>query len=230
MNEDVTYYMLPNIHVDDKSNFSKPYRIVTFPKDFPFEISKIKSFENFRGYESLKELKKNDKNWIKYNEIDSGSARKICDKRFIINSSNKIILFPTNKEFDEVSYKIVKHSLFGELKKEITGIHLFSEFLYKNITEIKQIGNTDKFGVWKAEINYFSSERNKDYIKTSTMFPLFWDANQLMLEIYYAYNARQKCESNEEIFHSRTLSGVYVDFVIKKGILKTVYPIYQEDS
>jgi hypothetical protein len=62
----------------------------------------------------------------------------------------------------------------------------------------------------------------------SSMFPLSWDPTTYMFEIQYAYNNRKQCEIYPFKFHSVTMSGIPVEFIIKDGKLRTAYPIYEE--
>lgn len=214
------YYCLPDIAVDDKrNNLTTEFRICKFP-----ENSSLVPI-GFVGFETLEELKKKDSVWRNYYNKNSKSAEKICQKQFIVEPV-KAIVFPSYDEFSKVSYKLIKHTVFGELNKDIQGIHLFSKF-NKSITKIDQIKAPDKRGVWVARIEYFSEFRQKTYVKDeSSMFPLNWDATRYMFEIFEAYKNRKMCKSDSTVFHSFTLSGIPVDFIIKDGMLRTVYPKY----
>ena len=223
MKEEFRYYFVPKIGIDDNSNLFKPFRIVKLHVNFPLQPNGIV------GYDSLKELRKNDVKWKEYHENDPKSAVKICQEEFIITAEN-FVLTPTDKEFQNVSFKLLKHTVMGELSNEITGIHLYSK-LNKSIKTIQKIRKEDKRGVWIATIEYYSKERDKTYIKeNSSMFPLTWDPTTYMFEIYYAYKNRKQCENEEFKFHSITMSGIPVDFIIKNGRLRTVYPIYEEEK
>ena len=215
------YYFVPKIAIDDNSNLFKPFRIIELREDFPFKPKGIP------GYSTIKELRKNDKNWKKYHKQDSKSAVKICDNKFII-TAHDFVLTPRDEEFNEVSYKLLKHTVIGELSNDIMGIHLISK-LNPNIRSVIQTSKEDCLGIWKADIEYFSKERGKVYLKKdSSMFPKNWDPSTFMFKIYGAYKSRKQCELDEDIFYSMTDCGIPVEFIIKNNVLKTVYPIYQE--
>lgn len=214
------YYFIPRIATDDERNFFKPFRIVKLKDSFPIRPN------NVNGYNSLNELRKNDKEWKAYYIKDSKSAEKICNNEFII-SVQDFVLTPDDKDFNKVSFKLLKHTVFGELSNEITGIHLYSK-LNKKITKIEKIKVEDKRGVWVANIEYYSKERNKFYLKTeSTMFPLSWDPTTYMFEIYHAYINKENHITDKEKYHSTTMSGIPVEFIINEGIIRTVYPLYE---
>lgn len=215
---------MPDIGIDDGSNFNRPWRILEIPNDSPtIPLGTV-------GYETLNELKENDINWHNYRTNDSKSAYKICEDRFIIKTTNKVIFLPNDYEFREDSFKILKHTVFGELdNKRIKGIHLFSN-LKRGLQAIEYLKDPDKNGVWKAKITYYVIGRKKSYTKVSSMFPIDWGETKFMFEIFHAYKTKRQCSSNTEKFHSYTYSGIPVDFVIKNGRVKTVYPLHQDDK
>ncbi len=217
-------YCLEGIGSDNKYiNLDKPFRIV----EAPYSLKGILGNE-CSGHSSLSKLRKNCSIWKKYNETDSKSAQTICKKEFIIKLTNRMILTPMDEDFDKVSYKLLNHTIKGELDKKIKGIHLLSS-INKNIKKcvVKKGPNTK--GVWIADIEYYSKERDRTYLKNdSTMFPKEWSPSQFMLEIYHAYKNKQQCLSEPTIFHSQTATGIRVDFVIKNNEIKTVYPIFEE--
>ncbi|NME66598.1 EndoU domain-containing protein [Flammeovirga aprica] len=221
------YYCVEGIGSDNKNeHISKPYRIIFLDSNFPFTSSIVKGA---RGYNTLKELRKHDETWINYSQIDRKSAMKICEKKFIFYSRHFVIT-PSDEEFNEVSYKLLKHTIFGELKKEITGIHLISD-LNPHIKTVTQKSHEDKNGVWIADVEYYSKERDKLYLKqNSSMFPKSWCPTTFMFKIFTAYKVKQQCKSDSSIFHSITDCGIKVDFVIKNNIMKTVYPLYLGDN
>jgi hypothetical protein len=220
MNGQIKYYFVPKLDVDDNSNLFKPYRVLKLHVNFPIQPNKL------TGYDSLKDLRKKDANWKAYYAEDSKSAVKVCQEKFIVSAKNFIIT-PSDKEFKYVSFKLLKHTIMGELSNDINGIHLYSE-LNKSIVDIQKVEEEDKRGVWVARIKYYSKERDKTYIKEkSTMFPLSWDPTTYMFEIYEAYKNRKPVESDETKFHSKTLSGIPVEFIIKDNRLRTVYPLYK---
>lgn len=220
MDSDFMYYFIPKIAVDDNSNLFKPFRIVKLHKEFPLR------FKGIQGFTSVKELRRKDINWKKYHEVDPKSAEKITKYQFIVTAENFVIT-PTDQEFEKVSFKLLKHTVLGELSNEIKGIHLYSK-LNKNIIEVEKIKAEDKRGVWIAKIKYYSANRDKIYVKEySTMFPIYWNPTIYMFEVYYAYRNRVRHPDEEGVFLSTTKSGIPVEFVIKEGILRTVYPIYE---
>ncbi|MEO6901448.1 MAG: EndoU domain-containing protein [Bacteroidia bacterium] len=182
---------------------------------------------NLPKYKSLKELRQNDPTWKQFLTKDPRSANKICEDQFLI-CGDDIILTPLDEEFNKVAHKLLQHTLMGELTDDINGIHMISKFnpSIKNAFEVR---NEDKNGVWIATIEYYSGKRNKTFTKQeSTMFPKKWCASTYMFEICFAYHNKKRKSPESEYHISHTSSGVPVEFVIKNGNLKTVYPIYQE--
>ena len=132
-----------------------------------------------------------------------------------------------DEEFNEVSYKLIKHTIFGELKKDIQGIHLLSD-LNRNIKSVTRISDYDKNGVWIANIEYYSKERKRSYFKTkSTMFPVSWNSTLFIFKVYLAFKVKFQSEHDLTIFHSKTDCGIRVDFKIVDNEMKSVYPIYE---
>lgn len=192
MDEEFKYYCLPGIMVDDNSNLNKPLRIVKLDVNSLFKPNRI-------GYNSLMELKKNDSSWRDYYVNDPKSAAKICEEKFIITIAG-FVLTPMEEEFQKVSFKLLKHTISGELSNEILGIHLYS-ILNKSIKKVEKLKAEDKHGVWIARIEYYSKERDRVYTKNnSSMFPIVWDPTTYMFEIQYAYNNRRQCEITHSNF------------------------------
>ena len=105
------FYFFPNLGSDDKVNgLNKPFRILELQENSPFAPT------NIRGYRTTKELRKKDQEWKKYYKQDPQSAQKICDKRFILTAHNWIVT-PSDPEFNEVSYKLLKHTVMGNYQK-----------------------------------------------------------------------------------------------------------------
>lgn len=216
------YYFVPKIGSDNKTHkLLKPFRIVRLPDSFPFKPS--------RGYGTIRELRRNDTEWKKYYEADPKSAIKITESKFVLDAEYFVFLPMDDESFNRVSYKLLKHTVMGELSNKVMGIHMISR-MNPNIISVTQKALEDKVGVWKADIEYYSVERDKKYIKKdSTMFPKYWDPTTFMFKIYEAYKAKVQCDFDENTFHSYTSCGVPVDFIIRNGDLKTVYPKYQEN-
>lgn len=221
------YYFVAGIgsFPNTSNHIVKPFRIVALTSSItPTGTWGI-------GYRSIKELRKQDQRWKEYHLKDPDSAVTICKERFVIDipSTSNLIFTPTDSRFDKVSAKILRHTLLGEeRRKEIIGIHLLSG-LNPNIKSFKSTAPEDIRGVWKAKVHYHSKSKGKVMpFKESTMFPIYWSPSQFMFEIYTAYENRRQCLNDPNTFHSVTASGVPVDFIIKGGCLKTVYPLYDE--
>lgn len=217
------FYCLKDIDSDNKQfGINKPYRIIRSHTEL-FYIDEQKC----KGHNTIKELKKECSTWRKYHSQDPVSANKICEDNFVFKSTH-LIFTPMDEEFNKVSYKLIKHTVFGELDKKIHGIHLISK-LNKNIKNVSVVKPKDKNGVWVAHVDFYSDIRKKPYTKeNSSMFPIHWTPNDFMFKIYYAYKRKKQCKKDKSIFHSITDCGIRVDFVIKNNELKSVYPIYEE--
>lgn len=217
-------FCVKGIGCDDKhNNLNKPFRILETDSHSVISLLHPKC----HGHKTIEDLRKECAIWRRYFGKDPDSARKICEQRFILQVKD-FVLMPICNGYDELSCKILKHTVFGELKKDIQGIH-FNSKLNPAIKNINTKQGKDKKGVWVADIEYYSKTRRKLYIKKdSTMFPESWTPTILMSKIYIAYLRKLQCKSNPDVFHSITDCGIKVDFIIKKGEIKTVYPIYEE--
>ncbi|MEQ8472327.1 MAG: EndoU domain-containing protein [Marinoscillum sp.] len=218
------YYCVTGLGDDSKTHrLPKPFRIYFVEDSHPFVPSQL------TGYSTIEELRKKDPIWRKYHEKDPQSATKICKPEFIL-SSKYFVLTPYDEEFSKVSYKLLKHTIMGELQKEITGVHMISK-LNPHILSFSEKCRPDTNGVWVADIEYFSKERNQPYLKeNSSMFPKSWDPTIFMFKMFFAYKVKKQCKSDPTIFHSITDCGVPVDFVIRNGKLKSAYPIYRGEN
>lgn len=216
------FYCVQGLGNDDKHyKLNKPYRILESDSEHIFRPN------GCQGHSTIKELRSSCSIWKEYNKMDSISAQKICENRFILPKGRYEIFVPMDKEFNKVSYKIIKHTIMGELGKDIQGIHFLS-ILNPSIKKVSPLGNEDQNGVWKANITYYCEVRKKYYLKeNSSMFPKFWNPNRLVMEIYGAFKNRKRCSENRDVYHAQTFSDIPVDFVFKDDDLRTVYPIYQ---
>lgn len=217
-------YCLKGLGSDSKyDNIDKPFRIV----EANYSLRGILG-NTCRGHSSLEKLRRECKTWKNYHHNDSKSGEIICRSNFIIKLTNEVIIFPMDEDFNKVSHKLLKHTLKGELGKKIQGIHLLSS-INKNIKNYTIVKGPAQNGVWIADIEYYSPERDKTYFKeNSTMFPIDWSPTQFMFEIYHAYQNKKQCIHDESIFHSFTSTGIRTDFVIKENEIRTVYPIFEE--
>jgi|SRR5690554_3386595 len=219
------FFCVKGIGSDDKHRrINKPYRILESDTEQLFRPNDCK------GHKTVKELRSECKIWKEYHQTDPKSAQKICEEKFILPKAKHTIVVPMSEEFNKVSYKLIKHTIMGELKKDIQGIHFLSD-LNPAIKKYTEKGHEDRNGVWLADITYHCQRRDKTYKKqNSTMFPKSWDPTRFIFEVFHAYNNRSRCETNKQIYHSVTLSGIPVDFIIKNNELRTVYPIYQDEK
>ncbi len=203
---------------------NKPYRILESDTPISYMVG-----QECKGHKDIKELRRNCPIWKEYHKQDSDSAQKICENNFILNKAVHTILAPMDEEFNRVSYKLIKHTVFGELNKDIQGLHLFST-LNKSIKGISIIKTQDRNGVWIADIDFYSDVRSKPYKKkNSSMFPLHWTPSIFMFKMYDSYKRKKQCNEDKTKYHSITDCGIKVDFIIKSNELRTVYPIYEEE-
>jgi len=202
---------------------NKPYSIFESDSSISHMVG-----QECKGHKNIKELRGNCPIWKEYHKQDPDSAHKICEDKFILNKAVHTVFVPMDEEFNKVSYKLIKHTIFGELNKDIQGLHLFST-LNKSIKGISIIKTQDRNGVWLADIDFYSDVRNKPYKKKILQcFHFIGHRVFLCLKCMTLINEKKQCNEDETKYHSITDCGIKVDFIIKNNELRTVYPIYEE--
>ncbi|HDR1241425.1 TPA: EndoU domain-containing protein [Pasteurella multocida] len=85
----------------------------------------------------------------------------------------------------------------------------------------------DSLGVYKAKIGFKEPNTGKLLTKRSTMFPDFWSADRIKVEVNEAYKTRKIIiERGREIWIGTTPSGVNVKGYLEPTV--TVYPLMKE--
>lgn len=197
-------------------------RVLVLPKGLPLgeksaegpfnSIGEVKSSKMFRQL-----LKENPKR-----------AVKIFEKRYLHTEIAHLSFYVggIDSNYEKCIPILLKHSILGETKKQVSGIHLQTTF--NTHVRILKESNPDQNGVWKADIEVFN-QNSDTWIKKSetTFFPKEWTSTRLISECWYAYNNRRKITDTK--FESVTASGVPIVFIYDKDQnLKTVYPTFVE--
>ncbi|OCA69066.1 hypothetical protein BBI01_17800 [Chryseobacterium artocarpi] len=195
-------------------------RIVEIEKAHPFESL------NFEGpYNNLKDIKSDSTIYKNLLESNPRRAQKIFEEKFIVRVKN-IIVFPDLKDnvFMGFIYKIMQHSLNGRISSDdVSGIHLISE----KVKIIEVIKEELDLGIKKCIIEVFNERTGKWILKSepTTFFPEHWDLQLLINECYFAFST--KIQINNYTFQGVTSQGITLEFIIKNGELRTVYPLIE---
>jgi hypothetical protein len=214
------YSIIENTICSDKQkNLPYQYSIIKIQKDFPFDF-------NAQRFTSLSHLKRYSKVYNEFKRDNPKGARKICENRFILDIKD-FILTPNDEPFSLYAWDLLNHTIYGKIEKDFSGIHLISN-INRDIKSIIETKPPDKNGIWEAEITVFSTTKNKEFSKISTLFPKSWDPTEFMFEIHYAIQKMIKKSSSDYVVESKTKSGIPVEIVLKNDKILSVYPIYSD--
>ncbi|GGW39173.1 EndoU domain-containing protein [Arenibacter certesii] len=151
-------------------------------------------------------------------------AQQICEERNIDVMKDFVFTeedVSVSKDFIE----LIEHCTKGKVSKgKISGIHFYDE---KHVKILKVLEKNNVNGVFEAEIEYFDLNSNRwtEKEKSTTFFPLSWSLNKLFHECLFAVNNKQKKENSENVYVSKTESGIEVEIIKKQGLLKSIYPL-----
>lgn len=193
------------------------------PEGFQFNFGK-----DVEGpFPNLKDLKSNSKIYKDLILSDIKRSNLIIQSKFI----DAIYYIPyilegIDKAFHNMVYKIITHSLIGEVnKREVKGIHLYDTRFVKITKMLRFDYNTYSFEAEIIGVNAITGVETKKAMP-STFFPSTWSLNLLIAKLYSAFQGMKKIKDN--VFQGRTEEGILVEFIFsKEGNLKTVYPIIE---
>jgi len=215
------YSILENTICSDKNkNLPYQYSIIKIQKEFPFDF-------NAQRFTSLSNLKRYSKVYNEFKKGNPKGALRICENRFILDIKD-FILTPNDEPFNLYAWDLLNHTIYGKIEKDFSGIHLISN-INRDIKSIKETKPPDKNGIWEAEITVFSSTKNKEFTKISTIFPKSWNPSKFMFEIHHAIQNMTKKSNSDYVVESKTESGIPVRLVIKNDKILSAYPIYSEN-
>lgn len=219
------YYIHSDLPAENQDMLDGP-RIVCIGYILPIE-----SDEDTEGpYKTLKDLRHNSTIYNKLLKNDPRRAGKIIQEKFIVNAK-EMVMFPANEnpDFEKIIYRIMQHSANGTIKgKDVKGIHLFDP---KKIKILRLTAPINSLGLFKAKIEVLNERTGKWIVKEAetTFFPTHWNWQQLVNECYHAFQTQKKISESEA--SGITSSGVKIVFhYSQEGILKTVYPIYEQST
>lgn len=213
------YYILECCYSTNKQGLKAGVRIQKIPCHFPID------FKNGNGpFTSLTDLKK--KSTIYRNIVlrNTKRAQQICLEKNIQVIENFV---RTNRDskFSEDFIQTIEHCTKGNIKNgEISGIHYYNP---EKVRVLKILQENKVTGILKAEIEFYDLETNKWYKKRkfTTFFPKKWSLEQLFHECNYAIENKTKKNDSEDVYISKTQTGINVEIIMKKGKLKSIYPL-----
>ncbi len=200
--------------------------IVKLRKDkFPYQLRLVDINEAEGPFDSLFELKKNS--YI-LSSIKLQKHRQRVLKNSNIEEINDHIFHKPGFTYDESFSDAFDHTIVGKISNQkVNGVHFFNpEF----IKIIEVISKDEKTGVYSARIAKLNINTGmwiaKDDI--TNFFPDHWSINQLFHECYYAFINKEQI--SDRIFKSKTITGIFVKFVInEEGKILTFYPEFSEE-
>lgn len=218
--------MIYNFYIVDNSTvinnpqaLSTGVRIHKLPSQFNFQFTKGNG-----PYSSLEELIKRSFLYSKIKLSNPSRAEKIRNPKNISTIKDMVITkedLSVTKDF----IALFEHCLQGKIVDgKITGIHYYDPSKVKIVDVIKQ---DNKTGVTEAEVEFFDIRYSKFYKKNkpTTLFPLDWNLTKLFHEILFAVNTMKRNPNANNIYYSKTESGIAVEIVRINNKLKSIYPL-----
>ncbi|MDO6739462.1 EndoU domain-containing protein [Wenyingzhuangia sp. 2_MG-2023] len=213
------YYIIENSYSTNKQGLKAGVRIQKIPSHFTID------FKNGNGpFTSLNELKK--KSTIYRNIIlrNTKRAQQICLEKNI-QVIKDFVRTNRGSKFNIDFIETIEHCTKGNIKNgEISGIHYYDP---EKVRILKIIQENKVTGVLKAEIEFYDLDTNKWYKKRqfTTFFPKKWSLEKLFHECHYAIENKIKKNDSRDVYISKTQTGINVEIIIKKGKLKSIYPL-----
>jgi hypothetical protein len=220
MDNDIKYYVVEGwANANPEKKLKSNIRIVAISKDFPFFPS------IYKGYNSLRDLRRNNPIWKQLKQHSSKTADKICNENFILDCYD-FVLTPMDNTFNEYSFDLLQHTIHGNYDKNFQGLHLICDF-NKNIRNIEELRAENEHGIWEARITVYNQLRDNCFEKVSTFFPKHWTPTHFMFEAYSAIKSLDITPTTTE-YDSITKSGIPVKIIVQDNRVKTIYPKYIE--
>ena len=213
------YYVVENGLNTDKQALKVGHIIVKLPR----KVSNLFKYGD-GPYESLLDLKKNSSIYNSLKKSDLKRAQQIIEEKNIVVPV-KLMFTPKDTEFENEVVDGFLHAAFGRIKNgNLTGIHFFDP---QKIRIIEMIEENPVTKVFKAQFEYFDFKTEKWIQKStpSTFFPTAWVLSTLIMECKYAFDQINNGELYDGKYHSFTESKIPIVIIMKKGKLKSLYPL-----
>ena len=213
------YYIHKNTFINDKQGLKPGVRIEKIPSIY------IIDFKEGEGpFSDLVTLKKESTIYKNLLLRNTKRAQQICLEKNISVIKDFVFTkedFSVSKDF----IKVLEHCIKGQVIKGIvSGVHHYDS---KKVKILNLIEENKSNGIWKAEIEFYDKISKKWIRKDrpSTFFPLNWTMHQLFYECHFAINNKQPKDNSENVFVSKTESGISVEIICINGETKSIYPM-----
>jgi hypothetical protein len=185
---------------------------------FLFELTDKNEAEG--PFDSIYDLKK--KSFI-FSSVKLDKHRQRILKSGNIKEITDFILTEKGTTCDITFMGSLYHTMVGKItKQKVKGVHFFNP---DEIRIIEKISINNTTGVYSARIEKLNKDTGEWTAKEeiTNFFPDSWSIHQLFHECLYAYN--NKIHVSNNIYKSKTLSGILIKFVINEhGEILTFYP------
>lgn len=213
------YYILKNGASTNEQSLKSGPIIIKIPSslNFPF-------MEGNGPYKSLRALKRYSVIFRTIQSTNKNRAQKIIESKNIF-MADKLLAVEKGTEFKKEVVQAFIHATIGRIKNgNLTGIHFFD---HERVRIIKITNFNYQTKVFEAQFDYYDLKRGKwiEKSRPSTFFPMDWDLGTLLMECKYAFDKLNLVELKDENFTSITKSNIEVVIIIRKGKLKSLYPL-----
>lgn len=220
------YYYIVKSPTDNASLRASEIPVISkIRKDkFPF-LFELKDKNIAEGpFDSIYDLKK--KSFI-FSSVKLDKHRQRILKTGNIKEITDFILTDSKTTCDLTFMGSLYHTMVGKItNQKVKGVHVFNP---AEIRIIEKISINDSTGVYSARIEKLNKVTGEWIAKEeiTNFFPDSWSNHQLFHECLYAYN--NKIHVSNNIYKSKTISGILVKFVInERGEVLTFYPEIEE--
>lgn len=218
---DYKYYIHKNTFLNDKQGLKPGVRIEKIPSNYKIDFK-----EGEGPFDDILTLKKRSTIFRNILLRNPKRAQQICLEKNIIEIKD-FILTKENFSISTDFINVFEHCIKGKVQRgKVTGVHYYNP---EKVKILKLIDVNKSNNVWKAEIEFFD-KKAKIWIKKdtpSTFFPPNWSIHQLFHECIYAVDNKEEKIHSNNVFTSKTASGINVEIICYNGKLKSIYPLLE---
>ena len=219
------YYYILKAPIDNSTLRTNDIPIIMrVNKGFNFQFGLSDKNEAEGPFNSIFELKKKS---LIFSSIKLQKHRERILKKKNIKGIKDIILTDAETICDLTFLGALHHTMVGKITKhKVKGVHFFDP---KEIRIIEKLSIDKETGVYSARLEKLNINTGEwiEKKEITNFFPDHWSIHQLFHECLYAYNSKDHISEN--IYKSKTISGIIVKFVIaENGEILTFYPEVSE--
>lgn len=221
------YYYITKAPFDNATTKTSDIPVISKVRrdKFPFQFELTDKNQAEGPFDSIYELKKRSFIFLSV-RLEKHRERILKNKN--IKEIKDLILTEKGTTSDVTFMNSLYHTTVGKItKQKVKGVHFFNP---DEMRVIEKISIDNKTGVYTARFEKLNKNTGewleKDEI--TNFFPDNWSIHRLFHECLYAYN--NKIHISDNIYKSKSISGILIKFVINEhGKILTFYPEIEEE-